>query len=164
MKSKKSILIIGLFFLAVIAVLFFAANDEPEKKTVSFSDLAADKIDVKIPASFPQDVTFVNARLLDFYRREQKTGDITAVVGSGWPAENNFAYYLDYGKKTGWQIIEARELSQNIPAKLLLKKENFIISLAIEKADNSNSIITISSTSIIKTDSPKLDLKDFKLE
>lgn len=160
MKSKNSLFIITFFFFGILALFSLIADNWEERTITRFADFAlAKRSDVKIPAVFPQDMPFINANLTELYTRDTKTDDITGIIHSAQSVEDAFTYYMNYGRRNGWQIPEARELKDGKPAKLLLQKNNSILSLAVER-EGSGSKITVSSTTISKRESPAIDLKN----
>lgn len=152
--SAKLFLIIlasAAFFLVIAFILiFFVWQKQSVFKTTPFSDLLLKtNKSLKLPKNFPQDLPIIaGADLIQAYTRDFNVQDITAIFDSKKSAKENFDFYLDYGKNNGWQIDEAREAKDGKPAKLLLKKDNLIITLVFEEKDSKASKITISSTTL----------------
>lgn len=167
-KEDAKINIYYAIFLAtalVVAGFFIFKNKAPQEQEdiKTFSDeLSSSGKNIEIPKKFPKDLPVAEANLIEAYTRDPDTKDITTIFDSRKSAKENYDYYLNYMKMSGWQIDDAIELSGASPAGISSRKENFFVNMAFEPKENNTSKITISSKLIKPIDN--IDFRGLKLE
>lgn len=152
-NSSKIIIFLSIFLFtfllfAGLTLMKKISRKAREKPSELSALLLKQNEKMEFPKKFPADLPLEEVNLIESYTRDEATKDITAVFESKKSVKENFDYYLNYGKTNGWQIDEARQVGDGVLGKILLRKDNIIITLLFETEDGQNSKITISSTSI----------------
>lgn len=157
--------------IAVLGIVFYAARvgRRPEqgkqeiKNVRTFSEeIYASGKDIEIPDKFPKSLPVPELNLIDAYIRNPDTKDITTVFESRKSAKENFDYYLDYARASGWQIDDIVEPNGGAISGISARKDNFFLNMAFEPKANNDSQIRISSKTIKPVNN--IDFRGLKLE
>lgn len=149
-KQIGIIIIASLVFIGIIVgvKVFYKSQFIKKENLVNLSALLEkENKKMEMPIGFPKDLPILEPNnILQAYIRDQQTKDITVAIDSKKSVKDNFNYYLDYGKKNGWQINEARNITDKLPGKLLLRKDKLTLSFSFKDKAKGGSEVIISST------------------
>ncbi len=161
-KNIMSIVVLAMVIIVAAVYLFSGKVQRKENKDEFRNQISKFNKDIEIPEKFPKDLPVAELNLIEAYSRDKDTKDIVTVFDSKKPAKENYDYYLNYMKTSGWTIDDAIELKDSFPAGISARKENFFINMAFEPKENNISKITISSKLIKPINN--IDFKGMKLK
>jgi len=111
--NSKSIVLLVVVFIALIAVMYFLMKDKPAIEETS--DIAVQQTDLssaftpeeKLPRGFPSDIPVDTAEMIESYSAEYKdigATQYTVMYASSRPMEELYAQYLSFMTDAGYEF------------------------------------------------------------